>query len=139
MGSLICSAGSLLHVSAPVHLCKTNNLLTVPLALASPVSHVLRKMSSTFCLLARPRLLASGPNGISSTMLRGTAKSIAPTLTTLFNCSLSQGVVPEDWKISNIVLLFQNLGIHLWPPTIDLSPCSPWCPKFSNVSYTRSY
>ena len=45
---------------------------------------------------------ASGPDGISSAMLRGTARSIAPTLTTLFNCSLSQGVVPEDWKISNI-------------------------------------
>ena len=47
----------LFHVLAPVHLCKTNNLLTVPLALASPASHVLRKMSSTFCPLARPRLL----------------------------------------------------------------------------------
>ena len=54
--SLICSIGSLLLDSAPVHLCKSNNLLSVPVALASPVSHVLRKMSSTCCLLTRPRL-----------------------------------------------------------------------------------
>ena len=35
-------------------------------------------------------------------MLHGTAKSISSTLTTLFNCSLSQGVVLKDWKMSNI-------------------------------------
>ena len=45
---------------------------------------------------------ASGPDGISSAMLRGTAESISPSLTTLFNLSLEQGVVPTDWKISNV-------------------------------------
>ena len=58
---------------------------------------------------------ASRPGGISSAMLRGTAESISPALTTLFNCSLSQGVVPKDWKISKLILLLsQNLGIRPW-------------------------
>lgn len=50
---------------------------------------------------------ASGPDGISSKMLRGTAESISSSLTTLFNLSLSQGVVPADWKTSNVTPIFK--------------------------------
>ena len=46
---------------------------------------------------------ASDPDGISSAMLRDTAESIYPVLTALFNCSLGQGVVLSDWKISNVI------------------------------------
>ena len=45
---------------------------------------------------------ATGADGISGHMLRGTANAIAPALTTLFNESLRQGQIPKDWKISNI-------------------------------------
>ena len=57
-----------------------------------------------FCLLSTYKAkTASGLDGISSAMLRGTAESMYPILTALFNCSLRQGVVPSDWKISNVI------------------------------------
>ena len=42
---------------------------------------------------------ASGPDGISSIMLRNTATSISSKLTTLFNLSLRLGKVPSQWKV----------------------------------------
>ena len=46
---------------------------------------------------------ASGPDGIAAKMLKSTAPVIAPSLTTLFNYSVKNGVVPDEWKNSNIV------------------------------------
>ena len=45
---------------------------------------------------------ASGPDNISSHMLRNTARSISPFLHKLFNLSLSTGRLPSEWKVSNI-------------------------------------
>ena len=53
---------------------------------------------------------ASGPDGISSHMLRHTAYATSPTLTKLFNASLSTGAVPSEWKVSNITLVFKGKG-----------------------------
>ena len=53
---------------------------------------------------------APGPDGISSHMLRHTAHVITPTLMKLFNSSLSLGVVPTDWKISNVTPVFKSKG-----------------------------
>ena len=46
---------------------------------------------------------ANGPDGFSAQMLKGTAHSIAPSLTKLFNISISQGRFPECWKTSSVV------------------------------------
>ena len=46
---------------------------------------------------------ASGPDGIAARMLKSTASVIAPSLKTLFNYSVMNGVVPDEWKNSNIV------------------------------------
>ena len=46
---------------------------------------------------------ASGPDGIAAKMLKSTASVIAPSLTTLFNHSVMSGVIPDEWKNSNIV------------------------------------
>ena len=44
---------------------------------------------------------ATGPDGIAATML--VAAEIAPSLTRLFNLSLTTGCIPHEWKCSNIV------------------------------------
>jgi len=44
-----------------------------------------------------------GSDGISGKMLKMTAISIAPQLTTLFNISISTGRFPSDWKVGRIV------------------------------------
>ena len=46
---------------------------------------------------------ASGPDGISGYMLKGTAESIASSLTHLFNMSIKFGRVSAAWKVSSIV------------------------------------
>ena len=46
---------------------------------------------------------SSGPDGISATMLKQTAVSIAPGITKLINTSIRLGKLPTAWKISSIV------------------------------------
>ena len=46
---------------------------------------------------------ASGPDGISIRMLKGTAASIAPSLTLLFNISIGNSCFPNCWKKSFVV------------------------------------
>ena len=46
---------------------------------------------------------ASGPDGISSWMLKSSAGSIAYPLCHIFNLSISSGFVPLEWKSSFVV------------------------------------
>jgi len=46
---------------------------------------------------------ASGPDGISGKMPNGTAVSITPALTELFNLSITSGSIPQKWKLSSAV------------------------------------
>ena len=46
---------------------------------------------------------STGPDGISARMLRGVVDVIVPSLTKLFNLSLSSGIFPEAWKLARIV------------------------------------
>ena len=46
---------------------------------------------------------SSGPDDISSLMLKSTAHSIAPSLANLFNTSLAEGLLPSEWKVARVV------------------------------------
>ena len=46
---------------------------------------------------------ATGPDGISSTMLKISADEIAPSVTALFNLSIRCNRPPKEWKRSNVV------------------------------------
>ena len=46
---------------------------------------------------------SSGPDRISGRMLKATAHSIAPSITKLFNMSITLGCFPQTWKLSNVV------------------------------------
>ena len=46
---------------------------------------------------------SSGPDDISSMMLKSTAYSIAPSLAKLFNTSLAKGALPTEWKLARVV------------------------------------
>ena len=50
-----------------------------------------------------PSKTASGPDGISTWMLKSTSSSIASPLCHIFNLSISSGLVPLDWKSSFVV------------------------------------
>ena len=46
---------------------------------------------------------STGTDGISVKMLKGTIEAIVPSLTRLFNLSLSTGTFPNSWKLAHIV------------------------------------
>ena len=45
---------------------------------------------------------ANGPDNISARMLKETASSIAPSLTCLFNLSITKGQLPRPWKTASV-------------------------------------
>ena len=47
---------------------------------------------------------APGPDNIPPRLLKDTADLMAPLLTLIFQASLYQGLVPDDWKKANVVL-----------------------------------
>ena len=71
---------------------------TLPVSSTDVMAHIRRLKSCT----------ASGPDGISSRMLKGCAESICEPLSSLFNQSLSMGVVPNDWKLSSITPIHKS-------------------------------
>ena len=46
---------------------------------------------------------ANGPDGISARMLKSTAIAIAPSITNLFNHSITCGRPPSSWKMATVV------------------------------------
>jgi hypothetical protein len=51
---------------------------------------------------------ATGPDTISCTFLKQCAGELAPSLTMLFNLSLSCGIVPDSWKLANVIPVYKN-------------------------------
>ena len=51
---------------------------------------------------------AMGPDKIPSRLLKMLAHQIVPALTLLYSASISQGSVPSDWKMANVVPIFKK-------------------------------
>ena len=51
---------------------------------------------------------AVGPDNLSACFLKECAIEIAPILAVSFNKSLSQGIVPEDWRHANVTAIFKK-------------------------------
>ena len=51
---------------------------------------------------------APGPDGLSPKLLKELADELAPILTLLFQTSLQQGKIPDDWRTADIVPIFKS-------------------------------
>ena len=51
---------------------------------------------------------ATGPDGIPGKLLKICASELAAVYTVLFQASLNQGVLPDDWRQANIMPLFKK-------------------------------
>lgn len=75
-----------------------------PVTPSSPsLANIARTHEEVFKYLSTCKLhTATGPDGVSSQMLRGTAEAITPAITAILNHSLREMKVPEDGKTSNV-------------------------------------
>ena len=60
---------------------------------------------------------ALGPDGIPGRILKETAQQIAPSLTLLFNKSLHSAVVPDEWKLANVVPVLKEISKNTFKTT----------------------
>jgi len=51
---------------------------------------------------------AAGPDNLSTCLLKECAIELAQILLVIFNKSLSQGIVPEDWRHANASAIFKK-------------------------------
>ena len=51
---------------------------------------------------------ATGLDKIPGKLLKIAADVIAPSLTQIFNQSLSQGIFPSDWKLARVSLVYKK-------------------------------
>ena len=64
---------------------------------------------------------ARGSDGILSRLLKETTHQIAPSLCTLLNRSLDSGILPDEWKLANIIPVLKK-GEKSHAETIVLNP-----------------
>ena len=51
---------------------------------------------------------APGPDGVTARFLKEHAEALAPALVILFNKSMEEGVVPDDWRCANVTPIFKK-------------------------------
>jgi hypothetical protein len=51
---------------------------------------------------------ATGPDKIPDRLLKIAADILSPSLTKIFNRSLSKGIYPTDWKMAKVLPIFKN-------------------------------
>ena len=97
----------------------------------SDLQLTIEEVAST--LLALDTTKATGPDGIPSRLLKETAWQIAPSLTQIFNKSLSCGEIPAEWKLANIV------PVHKKGEKSQVENYrSTYLPSFHNIESTRT-
>ena len=75
-----------------------------------------------------------GPDGIPVRLLKETAMQIAPSLRVLFNKFSNIGVLPDEWKLANVVPVHKHgekSNVEHYRP----SPCSQSFLKFSSAVF----
>ena len=51
---------------------------------------------------------ASGPDGLNARVLKECSSEVAPVLAYIFNESLVEGVVPDEWRQANVIPVFKK-------------------------------
>jgi hypothetical protein len=81
-----------------------------------PTYHVIIMLMVLIVMLLHPSWsmknlrhnITPGPDKIPSQILNSSAHEIAPSLSQLFNLSITSGNVPRDWKLANVIPVFKS-------------------------------
>ena len=82
---------------------------------------------------------ACGPDGINTRILKETSDVIAHILRVIFQLSLDTGIVPNDWKIANVVPVYKK-GDRAKPSNYrPISLTCITCKLFENIIYSLTH
>ena len=56
---------------------------------------------------------STGPGSIPIVILKDCAKQKAPSLSAIFQCSIDDGELPDDWENANVLPIYKNADVHL--------------------------
>ena len=70
---------------------------------------------------------ATGPEGISTRLLKELASELTPVFTVFYNASISQGTIPAEWKQADVVPIYKkgakNRPENYWPVSLTAITC----------------
>ncbi len=81
------------------YISPTNSVFSFEEIDIAAVDHLLRKINVK---------KATGLDGIPGKLLKMAAGILSPSLTQIFNKSLSKGIYPDDWKMAKVLPIFKN-------------------------------
>ena len=80
---------------------------------------------------------APGPDMIPANLLIKLAHQLAPVLTLLFQVSLDQGQLPEDWKIANVIPVYKKGSRSCSSNYRPISLTSIYCKVMEHIVYSN--
>ena len=80
---------------------------------------------------------ATGPDEIPAFILKAAATELAPALANLFQLSLDQGEVPQDWREASVVPLFTKGDRHLASNYRPVSLASITCKLLEHIVHSN--
>ena len=84
---------------------------------------------------------APGSDGLSARVLKECSSKIAPVLASIFNESLAQGAVPDDWRQANVAPVFKkgekNVAANSRPVSLTCICCQTL--EHMKVSHTEKH
>ena len=80
---------------------------------------------------------AAGPDGIPSRLLKEVASELSPSITLLFNASLQQGNIPDDWKKALVTPLFKKGNCNNPVNYHPISLTSVCCKLLEHIIYSN--
>ena len=115
-----------------------NNLPEMPPRTCEPMSDIDVTTHGVEILLSnlKPNK-ATGPDGVPARLLKESAKSIAPALSLIFQASLLQGKIPEQWREAYVSPLFKKGDRNLASNYRPISLTSIACKLLEHILYTN--
>ena len=81
---------------------------------------------------------ATGPDSIPARILKDCTSELAPILTIIFNKSLQEGKVPEDWRHANVTAIYKKGTRHDAANYLLVSLTSLFCKLLEHVIVSKT-
>ena len=77
---------------------------------------------------------STGPDSIPNIILKDCAKQISPALSAIFQCSIDNGELQDDWVNVNVSPIYKKGDVHLPEDYRQVSPTSGSCKLLEHIN-----